>query len=439
MSISSVGIGSGILTSDLLEQLKQSDTSILLDPIKNKINNINNKESQFKQIESIMVEFKSKTESLASPTIFDNRASNISNSNVEINNIDGVDVQSFEISNISLAQTDIYNTNTVYNKSDTLSNLGNGTLNINIDNIDYSISYDATDTLESINDKIKIIAGDSLNSIILKVSENSYELSISAKDTNKNITFTDSNATNNSLLNNLGFNELQNAKPATFDFNGINITRDNNSFSDLIDNVDIKLINNSNDISKIDITQDNENILTGVEEFVSLFNSVITSVSNSTNKDTGALNGESYIKSISRDLTSTIFDFNLVNNNLIDYGIDIDKDGVMTFDKSILNNRLNNDPSQTKDFFTNNNGLFSTLNNKLDTYTHYGKGFDIFENSLESEKNRTTNYYEKETIRLEARYEILKKQFIAYDSVINKLNTQFASLNNTILQNSTNN
>jgi flagellar hook-associated protein 2 len=434
MSVSSVGIGSGILTSDLLDKLKSSDTEIRLTPIKTRINNTDNKIDDFAQLEIMIDDFEVLNNELKSNNLFGERITNTSNNNVIIEATNNTDIQSFSISNISLAKKDIFTTTPITNKNTNLIGLGTGVLNLNIAGNDYSIDYNTTDTLETINNKIKNIAGDSVNSTLIMVSDNSYELSIVANNTNQNITFTDSNQGTDNLSNILNFSELQNAKPATFKLNGIDIIRSNNSFNDLIEGVDIKLINDSLETTVVNIEQDNKQITDKLTEFFDLFNSINVKINNYTNKDSGSLNNESYIKSISKDLTNILLSFNTKNDNLIDYGIDIDKNGVISFDSNKFNQLLDADNNKVINFFTKTDNLFETLDIKLNNYTGYNKEFDNFSDNLINNKESNTKYYEKEKIRLDAKYEILKQQFIAYDAIINRMNSEFSSLESLIAQ-----
>jgi len=439
MGVNSIGIGSGVLTSDLLEKLKANDSKVMLSPIKSRINNTNSKIDDFKQLEIIISDFKKITSELNSPELFNNRTSNVSNESISVVSKNDTDIQSFSISEVSLAKRDIFNTNIINGKDSSLVGLGTGTFNINIEGKDFSINYNSTDTLETINDKIKQVSGDKLSSTMLRVSDNGFELSIVAKNTNQNITFTDSNTNIDSLSNILNFTELQNAEAANFKLNGIDITRSNNSFDDLIEGVSITLNKDTTDKTIVDITQDNTAIIDKMTEFFNLFNTIKSKIDTYTDKDTGSLNNESYVKSISKDLTNILFSFNTRNDNLIDYGIDMDKHGDISFDKDKLEQLMNSDSTKANNFFTKSNNLFNSIDSKLESYTKYGKEFDVFSSNLENSKNSNEKYFEKEKIRLEAKYEILKKQFITYDAMINRINTQFSSLNSLILQNSQNN
>ena len=135
-------------------------------------------------------------------------------------------------------------------------------------------------------------------------------------------------------------------------------------------------------------------------------------------------------------MTKTITPFTNSNDSLVNYGISLDRSGTMSFDQSTLEAKLNDDPDAVKLFFVggldsdgnDKTGIFETINEKLNSYTGYGKLLSSFEENLKSDgENLAENHFNAQA-SLDARYDIMVKRFIAYDAIISKINSQFSSL-----------
>ncbi|MBL0687686.1 MAG: flagellar filament capping protein FliD [Sulfurospirillum sp.] len=85
-------------------------------------------------------------------------------------------------------------------------------------------------------------------------------------------------------------------------------------------------------------------------------------------------------------------------------------------------------------------GFFSTFNDKLDNLISGSDStLSLFEQSLENQKKLLEEEIESTTARLDAKYDIMAKRFMAYDSIIGQLNAQFQSLSMMIQESFTDN
>jgi flagellar hook-associated protein 2 len=442
--ISSLGVGSGVLTADIIDKLKESDENRVIKPLEDKITLSNQKEDAFKLLSSLMATFKASASALNGDNLYLSRSVNGNTDAVSVTAESGSNVQEFSISDVSKAESDVWNSTALNSHDKTIDNLGSGTLSIALDGKDYDIDYTSATTLDDVKKAINELASDVMTASILQVGEGSYELVITAKDTNKAITFTDSNndsvATQLSLATTLSLNNVQVAKSATFKYNGIDIQRDTNEISDLITGVTITLNENqaATDSASIKIVQNKASISTEIALFVTNYNSLITNLQDMTSSDrengaVGIFNGESFVKSISRELTSIITSVDSDGNSLVDYGISIDRNGVMSLDKNVFANKYVTDAAGMESFFSGNSetqskGIFTKLNDKMTQYTGYNQLMSNFSDKLETSKDALISQHEQLTKSLDDRYAILKKRFIAYDAIISRINTQFSSL-----------
>lgn len=446
-SISSLGIGSGVLTADVIDQLKEADESRIVKPLENKITANNQKQDAYKLLDSLMKTFKASTSALSYDTIFDNKTVN-SSGKAEVKIDAGSSVESFTLKTNELAAKHIQKFGSVASPESSISTV-DGTLEIKIGsnpaspsktlNVNYTAGMSLTDFAQAITEA----AGDSVSASILKTGDGKYNLVLSSKSTGleQTLNFSDSGGLSDSLLNAAGgYAQSQAAKDAEFVYNGITMSRPTNEISDLMLGLNIKL-KEKGDESFIDVMQDSTAIVDEMQQFVDSYNALMTNLHDMTVKDKetgaqGVFNGDSFIKSISRDLSRTISSLNIGNSSLINFGIDVDRDGKMSFNKATLETKLTEDPVAVKEFFTGkiggdgvrSTGFFTAMDDKMKSYTGYGKLLSNFETNLKSEGTNMSKSHAAAKASLDARYEIMTKRFTAYDGIISRINAQFSSL-----------
>ncbi len=450
-SISSLGIGSGVLTSDVIDQLKEADESRIVKPIEDKITRNNQQQEAYTLLSSLMTTFKTSASALSYDTIFDNKVVDV-DGKAEVTVNPGATVESFTLETLELAKKDITKLGAFSDKTSTPIASAPGVLKIN----NFEIAYDETTTLEDLAQAITDEAGNSISASILQTGDGEYALVISSVATGADqaLTITDTDDGTNgtgslssilfdpydALTNPSGYEKIQTATDATFKYNGITTTRSTNEISDFILGVEIKL-KEEGDFSRVDVSQNTESIITEMQLFVESYNTLITNLNDMTLKDKesgaeGVFNGDSFIKSIGRDLTKTITALNGDNNSLVNYGISLDRNGVMSFDSTELEAKMSSDPDAVKLYFTggedeNGNetiGIFESINEKLNSYTGFGKLLSSFEENLRNSGESLSASYLSAQESLDTRYEIMAKRFIAYDAIISKINSQFSSL-----------
>jgi len=445
-TINSLGIGSGVLTSDLIDKLRAADESRITKPLEKKIELGVQKEDAYTMLNSLMTTFQSSTSALEGDNLYLSRAVTGNTDAVTVKADAGSNVQNFTITDVNKAEADVWNSATQTTSDKAITNLGAGTMTFTIDGKDIAIDYTSDSTLDSIKDAINDASDGKMTASVLQTGSASYELVLTAKDTNKAISFTDSNTNGDpdatSLQDALSLDNVQPSQAATFKYNGIEITRDTNEIKDLIVGVSITLNENqeSSDSASIKIEQNSTSISSEMALFVNGYNSLITNLNDmtSSNRESGAVgifNDESFVKNISRDITKLITNVNANGNSLIDYGIDIDRYGVMSLDETKFADKFVNDPKGMESFFTGDGttkGIFTELNDKMTSYTGYGKLLSNFSDQLKANQTSVTEQYDKQKAALTSRYEILTKKFTAYDSIISRANAEFSSLESMI-------
>ena len=441
MGISSLGAGSSILTQDVLDQLRKADEASRITPIELNIANEEDKKVALEVIDASMTNFIDSINAISSSTLFDDRSVSLSGTSVEVTASSRSDVQEFTLEVTQLATKQIEESPALAFATETAFVGSGGQINLNIDGNDYAIDYTATTTLKELKDLINETAGESVDATLLNVGANDVRLVISSANTgtNQDITITDVTGTIDTNLS-TGMLEISSALDAEFTFNGgTTITRSSNNITDLITGYDITL--NELGSTSVGVAQDREAILEKMESFVNKYNNAMTELSKGTkisveSSERGIFSNESTIKSMQSTLRSMLDSVGGGVGTLFDYGFDMDKEGVLSLDKDILSDKLENEAGNTQAFFaggdftdpvdssiTTLEGSFLEISTIVEGYTKFNATLDLFKTSITDSISTYEDRKLSETEKLDSKYEIMKKQFTAYDLIISKFNS----------------
>lgn len=436
--ISSLGIGSGVLTADVIDQLKEADNSRMVKPIENKLELVKQKQESYDLLSSFMNTFKASVSSLSYDTLFDNKTVDIEGE-AKVSVDSGANVDSFTLQTITLAKKDITKFGAMSSKTTSIAS-ADGVLKLSVGTKDYNINYDSTTSLQDLAQSITETAGGDIEASILETNDGEFSLVISSKQTGIDQTITiadsddgtsgsgsldaalfDTNATN-------GYKKIQNAEDAEFKYNGITVIRSSNEIDDLILGVDITL-KKEGDFSSVNIDQDTAKITDEVQLFVDNYNSLMSNLNDMTAFDEeagtkGVFQGDNFVNTLKRDLSNGV-SLRLDSTSLMDYGIEIDRQGNMSFDKSALESKLQSNQGDVKEFFSD---FFEPFNDNVKQYTKFGGLLSGFSDSLTKDSKNLTDAKLKAQSSLDAKYEIMTKRFISYDAIISKLNSSFSML-----------
>ena len=448
--ISSLGVGSGVLTSDVIDKLRAGNEAQVIKPLDTKIQTASLKLKSFDFLNTLMDTFQKSVSKLSSDIVFLGRSVSGSNSAVTVSAADGSDLQSFSLSNIVMAKGDIWHSPISSTSKTTAlvpAPVGANQLSIGVGtNTPFTINYSDTTTLQDLATAINDTAGAQVTASILQTGASSYELVVKSDGVgaNQNITFGDSGT----LLTTLGMDniaaKMQSAGDASLLYNGIAITRPTNDITDLINGVTVSLKQDQTTSSNISITQNKTELSTEMSLLVQSYNTLMSNIGDMTVYDkaagkVGVFNGDNYIKSITRELNKIMTSVDSSGKSLVDYGIDIDRNGVMSFDSAVFDAKMTQDPTSLQNFFSGSYangvdtpGIFDTLYDKMKSYTSSNKSLDTYQANLNKTLDKLNKDRTTMTTRLDARYEIMTKQFSAYDAIISKINSQFSSLKQMI-------
>lgn len=364
-SVSSVGIGSGVLTSDLIDKLVAAEREPTEVRLNAKQESITTELSVFGQIQSAVTDFRLASRPLSDPNLFQDLTLTSSNSAISgrADSRASTGTYSLEVSTLAASQS---LSSGIFADSDT-TELGEGVLSFTIGSQSTDVEIDASNnTLEGIAAAINEQSDLAATATVLNVGSG-FRLVITSDDTgaDSEISITvndtgDGNSTDTSGLSALSYTtgaqnltENQAATDATFKLNGVDISRSTNTIDDVITGLTFELSGtNVGAPSKIEVTRNTSQITEKVQEFVEAYNSLQGLISENTafNADNPAASGlllgdastRSILNQIQRLIGTSIEGLESASvRSLADLGILTNKDtGQLEFNTTQFENAL---------------------------------------------------------------------------------------------------
>ena len=246
----------------------------------------------------------------------------------------------------------------------------------------------------------------------------------------------------------LGFHEtangLQTAQDSIIKYEGINITRDSNSITDIIEGVTVNLMSVTASNVNLTISNDRSTLKNSIQDMVQSYNDLIVLFDNFTSEETevemsGALSEDaSLLRFLTSKIRTTIFsDSSTPSGSLVgirDLGITTDQYGKMqfnatTYDAAVLANyndivtMLTADTSGQYLFDSNNKGLAQDIATALEDLTDSTGVVSNRETSAASKLVEHEDDLIKLQTRMDAVYERYLMQFGAMENLMATLDS----------------
>jgi len=440
--ISSLGVGSGIFTNDLLNQLVQAERAPTKLRLDQKQAQAEAKISAFGRIRSAIEALRSPMEALSKPEGL--RAFTASSSNESIAGVTAdpskVSRGSYSLDVKELAQAQSLASGTFVDRDTTA--VGSGTLTFNVGGVETEITVDGSNnTLDglakAINDSNAGVSAGVVDTgsgfrLVLSADEsgldNAMQISVSDSDGNN----TDSSGLSQFAFDGVTSNmtETVAAKDARLDINGIEVTRSSNTVDGVVDGVTFDLF--AIGTSTVKIARDPDAVAGRVQEFVDKFNALQDEINRLSRFDAesgrgSVLTGDSTIRSIQsqlRGLITTIPD-GLESSPirmLGDVGIKTQPStGKLEFDQAKFAEQLEANPEAMTALFAETESTSGIAERMVDTVTNFLASDGALSSRTEG-LSKTLENIQDQRIRLDLRIaayeERLVKQFSAADSLI---------------------
>ncbi len=427
--LSTLGLGSqGILTNDIIDKLKNADKSSLITPIKTKQTIIQNKINEVGAIKKLMNSLSTSVTNMTYDTPYQEMKKDLTGSSISIDVNEKVDNQNFSLDVTKIATKDIFESSDGFTTKD--SSLKSGDITIGIGDDSFKIDIKDGDTLEDLVKNINENTNGKVEASILNVGgDNPYKLIIKSTKTGEDnrLTITQNSDSFSNGIDRLG----DEAHDAEFKFNGISVTRSSNEVDDLVNGVTIKL--EKEGLTDVSLKNDNSKIVDGIKDFVEKYNTlskVLTADTkyDSEKKQAGIFQGNSEIRSIMRSLNDIVSTTISKDSKVAgDFGLEIKRDGTLSFDEIKFQKAYDSDKTKTVEFFKASDatsGMFNKLESKLFDINTSSKGtIKSLKKSLEANSKRNEEAIKKAQIQLDSRYEILTRKFASADALMGRLNS----------------
>lgn len=369
-SLSSLGFGSGVLTQETIDKLKEAEQQARVNPYTTKIEENTTKQKDLTEIKTKLSTFQSAVSSLGDATAFAKRkvvASITDNPPASLTATSGVALQSMNINVTQLAQKDVYQSKGLANDTGFINaSLASATnLTFFSKGKEYTVTIDKNTTYSDLVDKINSATGGEIVAKMVNTGEKDtpYRLTLTSKETGEDsaISFypgakdssgkyaVDENAKSvfeslgwtldDNALNAEGFDpatskkgvgiiddaenplHIQQAQNANFTMDGIKMTRSSNTITDI--GVGITLTLNKTGEINFDIQQDSESITQAMQEMVDAYNDLVLNLNAATdyNSETGtkgSLQGVTEVNSIRSSIVSILFQSQSVDGTVED-------------------------------------------------------------------------------------------------------------------------
>lgn len=181
-ALSSLGIGSGVLTYDVIDQLKQADEEAMVSPYDDKIKTNTEKQTELANITSTLKSMNNYAGTLSEYTTYLRRSVSVTGDSVSASVGNGFVPQDVKVSVSQLANQDIYQSGKGYASRDSSFSTYAGTLSFYHNGTNYNINVPANRSLADVAQSITDATGGAVAATIMKTGgSNPYQLTLTTK------------------------------------------------------------------------------------------------------------------------------------------------------------------------------------------------------------------------------------------------------------------
>ena len=443
-SITSLGVGSGIFSNDLVRQLVSAERAPTEQRLNSRQSEAEAQISAFGKIRSALESLKGVAEELNTAENLRAYVGTSSNANVVSATVDSAEANrgSYSLNVMDLAQAQSLASGAFADRDAT--SVGTGTLTLNVGGVATDITVDTTNnTLEglaaSIND-----AGAGVSAGIVDTGSG-YRLVLSSDETGTansiSVSAVDDDGDNADALglSQFGFDgttsnmeETVVAKDARMEINGIEVTRSSNTVEGVVDGVTFNL--KSLGTSSVDVQSDPDEVAGRVQEFVDKFNTLKGEIKRYSgfNDDAGKgiLSGDATLRGLETDLRQMLVTIpggleDSPVRMLADIGISTNPDtGKLDFDQTKFKDQLKAAPDDVAALFAKTDTADGIAERLVTSVSNYLANDGALASRTEG-LNRTLENIQEQRERLDLRIESyearLIRQFSAADSLISQI------------------
>lgn len=439
--------GSTSLNEALIEKLKEADKASSVTPLEKKLEKFTTEKEVVTNIQTKVSELLSavKVFSLNQTTganAFQQKSANVTGDGVSF---DSDDLSALKSGTLSvkveqLAQKDVWQSKQfdkdVNGKSITKDSLVNqGTLSINKTPIN-TTNKSYSDLVSEINK----ISG--VQASLVEDSTGKFRISIKSSETGESnkIDFTGSEST---ALSYLGFDNSANnvlpAKDMKMKVDGVDYSGSSNTIT--IDGLKITATKSTGE-STINIEDDNSNIKTQMQAFVTAYNTLNTLISGEVYSTDSSLGDKASIRNVMSQLKEQLFGTGSGDKTIFSYGFSFDSsNGNLVLSSTEFDNAIKNDKEGLQNLFVGvaeKKGIATALD-ELISNSGINKDLIDYESNMLSRQTKLTEQKDAAQEALDAKYKTMAQQFAAYTTIITQMENSFSGLKMLIQQSTASN
>lgn len=425
--------GSSDLSSELIEKLKTAETTAILDPITEDIEDAEAELEAVTAIETMseeLLELIKEFDLYTSDTnIFDQVTASTSGSSVSFDATDtsNLDPGTISVTVDQLAQKDVYQSNII---SDITEEMTSGTISITIGENTYEFDTDGKtyEDLESEMNNYSTLdvaleqVGDESYRFVIKSSESGTTNALTITQTDIDLGLEDED---NHVLT--AQNMLASVDGIDYDLSGNKISMSNGLIITAVEEGD----------SSITLSRDESGLADAIQAVADKYNELVDLVDSyiyGDDEETAVISDSSTIRTMMTGIKEIFMSTYGLDDeeNMFVYGISFDTDGYMQIDTSELAEAITNNYDDLKELFVGyaeKEGIGTQLKTYLDSLDSITDGLlSTLEDKIQDRIDELEEEYEEESDRLDEKYEQMSEQFAAYTVIITEMENAFASL-----------
>ncbi|MGF7535627.1 flagellar filament capping protein FliD [Bacillus mexicanus] len=220
-------------------------------------------------------------------------------------------------------------------------------------------------------------------------------------------------------------NELQAAQGSKYAINGIEMTSDSNTVSE-IDGLTINLSKVTTENVTINVSRSADNVVDKVNDLVTNYNKVIQNI-NTLAGEKGVLQGESIPRNLKRQMNNMLTDVKESGTMLYQLGIELDKDaknGTIVFNESKLRKQYEDDPQKVQNILTGDNGFGGKLFKLVDNYAKSNGMIQTEIDGLDERIKRIDETLDRYDQDFERQKQSLILKYATFETQMSSLNLQ---------------
>ena len=455
-SITSAGAASGIDLESIISASLAAKRTTFEAKIAKKESAAETTVSGLSQLKSALSTFKDTLDALAEDGAFNQKSVTIKqDSDDPVFEVETTDDTSNGIYNIkveSLATGSRYeSSSSAFTGSNQVLATQTGKLTFSAGDKTFDVDVKAGDTLANIRDRINKSSSNFGVSVNIVNSSTGSKLVIESTKTgaSNSLSITASNS-ELAAFNTSGtvLTSTQTAADAVAYIDGTKVTSDTNTFKDAIQDINFTALRTSDTddtgalkSNKLTVETDDSAMKAQVNKFIAGYNVLLGSltslgkrssiVGGENQEDGGALEGDSYVRSIQNYLFNTMSSESknaTIYSSIFSMGVKMDDDGYLSLDSDVFDEVLESNPDQISALFGGDTGLAATISSEFKNYIQTGGTIADRQDDL----NSTLSDISQQKIDFEAQmttYETnLRAKYASLDTLLAKMNSSASAL-----------